>query len=108
MAKVSASALEAREMGYLKSDDVIIANPNELLYVAKQQALSLLESGFKSPLDATFKVVGKAGYANIMAQIAKTSVDCNRKVVAEIVTGANIKRAKGLFKPPVKNNNNIN
>jgi len=70
MAKVSASALEAREMGYLKSDDVIIANPNELLYVAKQQALSLLESGFKSPLDATFKVVGKAGYANIMAQIA--------------------------------------
>ena len=43
-----------------------------------------------------------------MAQIAKTSVDCNRKVVAEIVTGANIKRAKGLFKPPVKNNNNIN
>ena len=27
--------------------------------------------------------------------------------MAEIVTGANIKRAKGLFKPPVKNNNNI-
>jgi 3-hydroxyacyl-CoA dehydrogenase len=70
MAKVSASALEAKEMGYLKNDDVIIANPNELLYVAKQQAIALLESGFKSPLDATFKVVGKAGYANIMAQIA--------------------------------------
>ena len=70
MAKVSASALEAKEMGYLKADDVIIANPNELLYVAKQQALALLDSGFKSPLDSTFKVVGKAGYANIMAQIA--------------------------------------
>ena len=70
MATVSASALEAREMGYLKNDDVIIANPNELLYVAKQQAMALLESGFKAPLDATFKVVGKAGYANIMAQIA--------------------------------------
>ena len=70
MAKVSASALEAKEMGYLKADDVIIANPNELLYVAKQQALALLDSGFKSPLDPTFKVVGKAGYANIMAQVA--------------------------------------
>ena len=70
MAKVSASALEAKEMGYLKADDVIIANPNELLYVAKQQALALLDSGFKSPLDSTFKVVGKAGYANIMAQVA--------------------------------------
>ena len=70
MAKVSASALEAKEMGYLKADDVIIANPNELLYVAKQQALALLDSGFKSPLDSTFKVVGKAGYANVMAQVA--------------------------------------
>ena len=70
MAKVSASALEAKEMGYLKADDVIIANPNELLYVAKQQALALLDSGFKSPLDSTFKVVGKAGYTNIMAQVA--------------------------------------
>ena len=70
MAKVSVSALEAKEMGYLKADDVIIANPNELLYVAKQQALALLDSGFKSPLDSTFKVVGKAGYANIMSQVA--------------------------------------
>ena len=70
MAKVSASALEAKEMGYLKADDVIIANPNELLYVAKQQALALLDSGFKPPLDSTFKVVGKAGYANIMSQVA--------------------------------------
>jgi 3-hydroxyacyl-CoA dehydrogenase len=70
MAKFSTSALEAKEMGYLKADDVIIANPNELLYVAKQQALALLESGFKPPLDTTFKVVGKAGYANIMAQVA--------------------------------------
>jgi 3-hydroxyacyl-CoA dehydrogenase len=70
MAKVSASALEAKEMGYLKNEDVIIANPNELLYVAKQQAIAMLESGFRSPLDDTFKVVGKAGYANIMAQVA--------------------------------------
>ena len=70
MAKVSVSALEAREMGYLKSEDVIIANPNELLYVAKHQALAMLESGYRPPLDDTFKVVGKAGYANIMAQVA--------------------------------------
>ena len=70
MAKVSASALEAREMGYLTSEDVIIANPNELLYVAKHQALAMLESGFRPPLDNTFKVVGKAGHANIMAQVA--------------------------------------
>jgi len=70
MAKVSASALEAKEMGYLRTDDVIIANPNELLFVAKQQAIAMLESGYKMPQDKTFKVVGKAGYANVMAQVA--------------------------------------
>jgi 3-hydroxyacyl-CoA dehydrogenase len=57
-------------MGYLKVDDIIIANPHELLYVAKQQAVAMLESGFKAPQDTTFKVVGKAGYANVMAQVA--------------------------------------
>ena len=51
MAKVSSSALEAKEMGYLKQDDVIISNPNELLYVAKQQALNQLESYIKYTLD---------------------------------------------------------
>ena len=30
----------------------------------------MLESGFKAPRDEAFKVVGKAGYANMMAQIA--------------------------------------
>jgi 3-hydroxyacyl-CoA dehydrogenase len=70
MAKVSMSALEAKDMGYLRADDIIIANANELLYVAKQQAVAMLESGFKSPQDAPFKVVGKAGYANAMAQVA--------------------------------------
>jgi len=70
MAKVSMSALEAKDMGYLRADDIIIANANELLYVAKQQAVAMLESGFKSPQDTPFKVVGKAGYANAMAQVA--------------------------------------
>ena len=70
MAKVSASALQAKQMDYLKGDDIIIANPHELLYVAKRQAIAMLESGFKAPQDATFKVVGRAGYANAMAQVA--------------------------------------
>ena len=32
--------------------------------------IAMLESGFKVPQDATFKVVGRAGYANAMAQVA--------------------------------------
>ena len=43
-----------------------------------------------------------------IAQIPKKIVDRSLKVVAEIVTGAKIKRAKGLFKPPVKKSKKIN
>jgi len=40
-AKVAGSALEARQMGYLRGGDVVIMNSEELLYVAKEQALAL-------------------------------------------------------------------
>ncbi len=49
MAKVSASAVQAREMGYLKESDVIVMHNKELLYVAKQQANVLYESNYRPP-----------------------------------------------------------
>ncbi len=52
MAKVSTSALEAKELGLLRPDDVIVFNNFELLYVAKQVARSLAESGWRPPLPA--------------------------------------------------------
>ena len=36
MAKVSTSALEAKQLGLLRPDDVIVFNSFELLYVAKK------------------------------------------------------------------------
>jgi hypothetical protein len=38
MAKVSRSAEEAKQLGYLKPSDVIVFNPHELLYVAKRKS----------------------------------------------------------------------
>ncbi|MGH8172762.1 MAG: 3-hydroxyacyl-CoA dehydrogenase/enoyl-CoA hydratase family protein, partial [Rhodanobacteraceae bacterium] len=52
MAKVSGSALEAKELGLLRKDDVVVFNAFELLYVAKSVASSLAESGWRPPLPA--------------------------------------------------------
>jgi 3-hydroxyacyl-CoA dehydrogenase len=64
MAKVSTSALEAKELGLLRKDDVVVFNAFELLYVAKQQARALAESGYRSPLPARqIPVAGDVGIA---------------------------------------------
>ncbi len=68
-AAVSKSALEAKKMGYLCSDDVIVFNPYELLHVAKVEARALFDAGYRPPLKARFPVAGRYGMATIMAQL---------------------------------------
>jgi 3-hydroxyacyl-CoA dehydrogenase len=64
MAKVSASAMEAKELGLLRPGDVIAFNAYELLHIAKQQALALAESGYRPPLPARrIAVAGDVGIA---------------------------------------------
>ncbi|HET7479214.1 MAG TPA: 3-hydroxyacyl-CoA dehydrogenase/enoyl-CoA hydratase family protein, partial [Rubrobacteraceae bacterium] len=48
MAKVSASALEAREMGYLEEDDRVVMNPDHLLSAAKREVHDLAD-GYAPP-----------------------------------------------------------
>jgi len=57
-AKVSGSAIEAQQMGLLRESDVIVFNSFELLYVAKQVAASLAESGWRPPLPARDIIAG--------------------------------------------------
>jgi 3-hydroxyacyl-CoA dehydrogenase len=64
MAKVAASALEAKELGLLRKDDVVAFHAHELLHIAKQQALALAESGYRPPLPARrIQVAGNVGIA---------------------------------------------
>lgn len=64
MAKVSTSAVEAQELGLLRDTDKIVFNAFESLYVAKQQALALAESGYRPPLPARrIAVAGDVGIA---------------------------------------------
>jgi 3-hydroxyacyl-CoA dehydrogenase len=58
MAKVSGSALEAKQLGLLRESDVVVFNAFELLYVAKQVASSLAESGWRPPLPARDIIAG--------------------------------------------------
>lgn len=64
MAKVSTSALEAKELGLLRATDKVVFNAYEALYIAKQEALALAESGYRPPLPARrIQVAGEVGIA---------------------------------------------
>ncbi len=63
MAKVSRSAEEAKQLGCLKSSDIIVFNPHELLYVAKAQARALAEAGYRPPQPRKIRVAGRTGIA---------------------------------------------
>ena len=64
MGKVSTSAVEAKELGLLRRDDVVAFNAHELLHVARQEARALAERGYRPPLPARrVQVAGDVGIA---------------------------------------------
>ncbi|GJM05017.1 MAG: 3-hydroxyacyl-CoA dehydrogenase [marine bacterium B5-7] len=67
MAKLSASALDAKQLGLLSTQDVIVANQHEILHVATHHARALAESGGRPQRqDKPVKVTGKTGKATLM------------------------------------------
>jgi 3-hydroxyacyl-CoA dehydrogenase len=68
-AAVSKSAIEARHMGYLLPDDVIVLHKDELLHVACSQARALADAGYRPPLAARITVAGRSGTATIKSQL---------------------------------------
>jgi 3-hydroxyacyl-CoA dehydrogenase len=61
MAKVSTSAEEARELGYLRRADSIAMNRDRIVADAKQTALALVHAGYQAPAAAapTIRVLGE-------------------------------------------------
>ena len=68
-AKLSTSAMEAKELGFLREVDTIIANADEILYVAHKVAHNLSEACYKPSIQEMFPVAGKNGIANIQAKL---------------------------------------
>ena len=69
MAKVGTSAIESRKIGYLLDSDVIVANKDELLFVAINEARAMFNSGYRAPLKRSFPVVGRNGLATIKGSL---------------------------------------
>ena len=98
MANVSKSALEAKAMGYLKEDDVIVFNAYELLHVAKVEARAMFDAGYRPPLQKLVTVTGRYGWATIRAQLVNmrdggfiSAHDYKLgDMIAEIVTGGDV------------------
>jgi 3-hydroxyacyl-CoA dehydrogenase len=69
MAKVSTSAEEAFELGYLKQGQYSISmNQNRLIADAKQKAIELADEGYVRPTERTdIKVLGKQGLGMVFA-----------------------------------------
>ena len=66
MAKVSGSAIEAKRLGLLRADDVVVFNAYELLHVAAVTAAALADQGYRPPLPArAITVAGDVGTATL-------------------------------------------
>jgi len=65
-AKTSTSAFEAKQLGLLRPDDVVVFNGFELLYVARKVAAAMADSGYRPPLPAnSVTVAGDVGLATL-------------------------------------------
>lgn len=65
-AKTSGSALDAKALGLLRQDDVVVFNSFELLHVAKKVAWAMAEAGYRPPLPAdAVTVAGDVGLATL-------------------------------------------
>ncbi|RKD24424.1 3-hydroxyacyl-CoA dehydrogenase [Ammoniphilus oxalaticus] len=63
MAKVSTSAVEAQQLGYLRATDQISINEDHQLYEAKQAVIGLAKAGYVPPIARKIRVVGESGLA---------------------------------------------
>ena len=63
LGQISTSAIDAQAMGYLRTQDAIVMNPHELLYVAKQHVHALSSGGYRAPLRNQFIAAAGSGAA---------------------------------------------
>src|SRR5947208_6570398 len=66
---VGKSALEAKEMGYLRPSDVVVMHAHEILHVAKNQARALADAGYRPPLAARNIPVVEIGRASCRERV---------------------------------------
>lgn len=69
-AKVSTSALEAKEMGYLAKRDRIVMNSDHLLAEARREVLALAQAGYRAPVTTgNVYAAGRDVLASVLIEI---------------------------------------
>ncbi|MBN8726392.1 MAG: 3-hydroxyacyl-CoA dehydrogenase/enoyl-CoA hydratase family protein [Xanthomonadales bacterium] len=100
-AKTSGSALDAKALGLLRADDVVVFNGFELLHVAKTVAASMAETGYRPPLPASaVTVAGDVGLATLRMALVNMLegrfISAHDDVIAtrigEVLCGGDIER----------------
>lgn len=59
MAKVATSAYEAKNLGFLREQDIIVVNKDRQIAEAKKHAIIMAEAGYTQPIKEKIKVLGK-------------------------------------------------
>ena len=98
MAQVGTSALESRKLGYLQDSDIVVANKDELLFVAIAQAKALANAGYRAPAKTLFPVAGRNAKATIQASLVGmrdggfiSQHDFHiASLIADVVTGGDV------------------
>jgi len=99
MAKVSTSAKEAREMGFLRPSDRITVQRDFLIQDAKNTVLGMLKEGYEAPKPRTdIKVPGRSAYPQFVyglfaMKAAGQISDHDEKIalkIARILTGGDV------------------
>jgi 3-hydroxyacyl-CoA dehydrogenase len=102
MAKVSESAHLARELGYMRASDTIVMNHDLLIKTAKEEALNLVQAGYRSPAETPVKVLGKTALAAMKLMLhvmheGKYITDYDKVVaerVAYVLAGGDLSEAR--------------
>lgn len=101
MAKVATSAYEAKNLGFIRNEDVIVVNKDRQIAEAKKHAILMAEAGYTQPIPEKVKVLGKEAmgmfYVGSDQMVAGNYISEHDRLIANklgyVMTGGNLSEA---------------
>ena len=101
MAKVATSAYEAKNLGFIREQDLIVVNKGRQIAEAKKQAILLSDQGYTQPIPEKVKVLGKEAmgmfYVGSDQMVTGNYISEHDRLIANklgyVMTGGNLSEA---------------
>jgi len=101
MAKVATSAYEAKNLGFIRNEDIIVVNKDRQIAEAKKHAIFLAEVGYTQPVPEKVKILGKEAmgmfYVGSDQMVAGNYISEHDRLIANklgyVMTGGNLSEA---------------